>query len=470
MPSFIPRYMFTMDALLAALVAAVNAIATNSGCLSSFRVLTDIVENYLVDHIAQLRNEQRDQLHFPWIAVCSHILFTPSIFFEFEPFLPLANNTEIRIALSSNPAATRFVFHRPSWMAVSGLVKNTSPLAMRLLASRLQEMNELDWFYLSANPMASDILQRNLYRISWCELVKEERLFRFFKTHFCGGGNFPVIPLLWETISSKPWAARFLIEECPERIVLSAFCSNTCCESSNGDAYVSTDTSMTGGDTIVSAYVRQHVEKLTRLNWMKLSTNLSAMSLLLDYPKNIQPMSFALNMHPQTVHVLQNVHPEWTSGITREAITSSPHPDMHRLIMARTPNPKAIDWQTVNVNPAMVPILRRFPEYINLECVIKMNPRMASEIIHLSQELFDEAFHDGSLVGHEMVATCLPAEFHWLFMHLNTRASYVGMNAFREDLVNAIANKQGAFIPLPPLPLVSPTNKRRRIMMVIDLS
>ena len=117
-PSFIPRYMFTMDALLASLTSSVNHLATNSGCLSSFRVLTHIVEYYLVDYIAHLTKVQRDQ--FPWIAVCSNILFTPSIFFEIEPFLPSDpdNNEIIRIALSSNPAATRFVCNHPAWISV----------------------------------------------------------------------------------------------------------------------------------------------------------------------------------------------------------------------------------------------------------------------------------------------------------------------------------------------------------------
>ena len=460
-PSFIPRAMFTMDALLLSLVSAMNEVASNSGCFSSFRVLTHIIEKYLVHHLAELSIAQREQ--FPWIAVCSNIFFTPSIFNEIEPFFPHVD--DVRTALSSNPAATRFIRNRPAWVAVSGLVMNKSPLAMRLLSSRLHEMNERDWFYLSTNPMATDILRDHFYMVFWGELVKEERLFCFFKTKY--RQVMQIMPfmevirieLIWETLSPQPWAARWLIEECPQHIVLSAFCGNTCTDC---DA---------ASDTIVSAYLRQHVEKLTRLNWFIISANPSAMSLLLDYPKNVNPMQFVDNMHPHTVHVLRDVHPEWISGITRQAMLSSRHPDMHMLLMETTSDPNAIDWEIVNSNPVMIPILLRFPEHIKLEIIMMNHPLIAREILHvLSYEWFDGALTNNNVisVGYEMAARCLPAEFHWIFMHIDTRASCVGLNVFREELLKRVYVHVHHVLP-PPVQMAVPNFKRRRIL-VIDLS
>lgn len=50
------------------------------------------------------------------------------------------------------------------------LCKNTNPLAIQIIETLLDDLNDVDWDILSANPAAIHIIEKNMHRINWSSL------------------------------------------------------------------------------------------------------------------------------------------------------------------------------------------------------------------------------------------------------------------------------------------------------------
>ena len=136
------------------------------------------------------------------------------------------NSSWVQEKMLSNPATLHLVNHPFLYTTHPNLCKNTSPLAMELIESTIDQLSANAWDQLSANPAAIHLIEKNMNRVNWTYL------------------------------SSNPSAFHLLMQH-PDRISWLQFSKNT--------------------NPLAIEYMKKHLDKV---NWHVLSANPAAIEIL----------------------------------------------------------------------------------------------------------------------------------------------------------------------------------------------
>jgi hypothetical protein len=180
------------------------------------------------------------------------------------------------------------------------LASSTNPGIIQLIELNLKKLE--DWSDLSANPLAIDILKKNIKQINWFTICYNEKagellyfnqdmiptskvcwnLISRNQSHYkLLDGNF--FRLDWNELSANPSeAAILLLKENPDKINWDILSSNP------GAAYLLET-------------------NLDKVNWDKMSLNESVVHLLVEHPNKINWDNFSLNESASDL-LIQNPH------------------------------------------------------------------------------------------------------------------------------------------------------------------
>ena len=151
------------------------------------------------------------------------------------------NEHWIQSKLAENPNTLHLVDPFSIQSHYYSLCKNTSTLAMQMIADCVDDLTSIHWSILSTNPSAIHIIEKNMHRIDWNKL------------------------------SSNSSAIHILMQN-PSRIDWLNFSKNT--------------------HPIAIEYMKQHLDKV---NWPILSANPGAIELLKENKENISWYWLSLN-------------------------------------------------------------------------------------------------------------------------------------------------------------------------------
>jgi len=273
--------------------------------------------------------------------------------------------------LSRNKNAVQLLEQNPLHYDKIGwgnLSVNKSPRAIRLLE---QNLDKVDWSYLSMNPEAVDMLERHQDKIDWNELSGNpnpkaiQLLENYVKNH-------PERPEysreVWDILSGNP-AAIHILEANPSKIDWHWFSENP-------------------------KGIRLIEENLDKVNWFELSMNPEAIRIMEKNLDKVRWTTAVWNRNPEIIRFLE----QHLDKINLENWSDlNFHPDAIPLLEK---NPDKIDFSNLSENENALHILEKNRDKIDWNA-LSMNPnifvydydQMKEDRSQLHRELFEIVFH-----------------------------------------------------------------------------
>lgn len=203
--------------------------------------------------------------------------------------------------LSENPSALDFLEKYPEKIDWFHLSRNPNAKANYLIEKNLNKMDEHCWAVLSENPNAIPLLEKYPHKIHWIKLSQNTHekaislLENYWESYWWLDYFFSVRLFDWAFLSGNPYALSIL-EKNPTKINWSVFSSN-----SNEKAIPLMEKNIEKLDWIrVSripnskfiSFWERHIEKI---NWYVMSGNSHAISLLEKHPEKINWWQISIN-------------------------------------------------------------------------------------------------------------------------------------------------------------------------------
>ncbi len=222
-----------------------------------------------------------ENIFFYIFAICKN----PSAMFIVENFKDTIHECKFKLEkLSENPYAIHYLKKYPQNINWENLSLNTSEGAIELLefnekgiefdenGNQIQGTCKINWAYLSENPSAIRIIERNMHKVHWYYLSKNPSAIHILEKN--------MDKINWDGLSLNP-AAIHILKKNFTKIHWSFLSSNP-------------------------AAIDILEENPDKINWFFLSKNTAAIHLL---EKNINKINWEyLSSNPEAIHILKEHH------------------------------------------------------------------------------------------------------------------------------------------------------------------
>jgi hypothetical protein len=268
-------------------------------------------------------------------------------------------------ALSKNENAIDVLETHLECVDWNGLVYNTHLDAVHFLEKNIEQLNEYDWLQFSANPNATPLLEKNITKVSWYYLLQ----------------NPTAIELIRRNLHNLHWMDL---------------------------------TTVTLNPNFKELWLEPKIQQVLSLApaWSGLSSNKHMVDVLEQHLDKIQWAH--LSMNPNAIHLLEK-HP---NKIHWKYLSMNPSPHVLSLLAA---NIEKINWHYASSNPGTIPLLEKHMDKIDWGELSK-NPNA----IPLLEKHMDKIDWNNIAIN--------PNAVH-LFARLNTTKMREKCKPFSEELV-----------------------------------
>ncbi len=297
--------------------------------------------------------------------------------------------------LSLNPSAIGMLNDNKDKIKWDQLSRNKSVGAIKLLRKKIRSENNLsreqledlpdskkiEWYNLSENPNAIELLRENIDKIKWDRL----------------SNNLNAIELLrenkksinWWTLSENPNAIELLSEKIKQEMKMNVKYLNKLDDTKKIDwVYLS-------GNPNAIELLSANQDKI---DWDTLSSNPNAIELLRANPKKIDWWHLSANPNDEAIELLkanlQKIYWHWLSS----------NPVAIELLKA---NRNKINWDALSENPSAIELLKKSKTKINRE-FLSENPvtiELLKAIINKENELSED----------ELKKLCYSNKINWRY-------------------------------------------------------
>ena len=241
-------------------------------------------------------------------------------------------------SLSSNPYAVDLLVKNKDKICWKFFCKNPNPAIMDIL---LKNPTKINWEFLSSNPVAIDLLLKNQDKINWAKLSTNPAAIELLTQN---KDKIDYVSLRYNTNAYE------LIKEYIETHFI---CSN---QNPNSINFIQTESnkllyikelSFNKNEELLQYLYKHHSQYI---DWNYLNTNPVAIDILLENMDKINFYQFSLNPHPKAVELLKQ-YPhriDWenfSAHITDYALIAQHNPILKDFIWT---NPIIFDYKTIS--------------------------------------------------------------------------------------------------------------------------